>query len=183
MAVPEAAVPVGHTTLSAPSAALFRKVMSRFATGVTVVTTELGGEIFGMTANAFMAGSLSPPLCVISIGHGAKMHERLIATRQFGVSFLSEQQADIAQHFAGRASGFVKPVFRRLGDVPVLANSIGMVAADVVDTAECGDHTMFIGRIAELEVEDRTPLLFYAGAYAAVDREQRLERVRTISFW
>jgi hypothetical protein len=42
---------------------------------------------------------------------------------------------------------------------------------------------MFIGRIAEFEVEDRTPLLFYAGAYAAVDREQRLERVRTISFW
>jgi flavin reductase (DIM6/NTAB) family NADH-FMN oxidoreductase RutF len=40
---------------SAANEALFRKVMSRFATGVTVVTTSVGGEVFGMTANAFIA--------------------------------------------------------------------------------------------------------------------------------
>src|SRR4051812_38865036 len=83
--------------------ALFRKVMSRFATGVTVITTDVGGEVFGMTANAFMAGSLTPPLCVISIARSAKMHARLVESRRFGVSFLAEPQAPLAQHFAGRA--------------------------------------------------------------------------------
>lgn len=172
-----------RAAVNAPPPALFRKAMSRFATGVTVVTTDIGGEIFGMTANAFMAGSLSPPLCVIAIGRRAKMHARLAASRRFGVSFLSEQQAPLAQHFAGRAFAPVELAFRRLGAVSVLAGSVGVVAADVVGTAECGDHTIFIGRIAELAVEDHSPLLFYAGVYAALDREQRLEHFGPHSFW
>jgi flavin reductase (DIM6/NTAB) family NADH-FMN oxidoreductase RutF len=180
VALPETEV---RAAVSEPPPALFRKVMSRFATGVTVVTTEIRGEIFGMTANAFMAGSLSPPLCVISVGRRAKMHARLAASRKFGVSFLSEQQAPVAQHFAGRAVAPVEPAFRQLGAVPVLAGSAGVVAADVVGTAECGDHTIFMGRIVELAVEDHSPLLFYAGVYAALDREQRLEHFGPHSFW
>lgn len=163
--------------------AAFRRVMGRFATGVTVITTDLGGEVFGMTANAFMAGSLTPPLCVISIACGAKMHARLVESRRFGVSFLSEQQAPIAQHFAGRAFAPVEPVFRRLGNVSVLAGSVGVVAADIVSTAECGDHTIFVGHIAQLAVEEHAPLLFYGGRYAALDREQRLEHLGPQSFW
>jgi flavin reductase (DIM6/NTAB) family NADH-FMN oxidoreductase RutF len=163
--------------------ALFRKVMGRFATGVTVVTTDIGGEVFGMTANAFMAGSLTPALCVISIARGAKMHVRLEESRKFGVSFLGEQQAPLAQHFAGRAFAPVEPKFRRLGDVPVLAGSVGVIAADIVSTAECGDHTLFVGQIAQLATEEHAPLLFYGGRYAALDREQRLEHLGPQSFW
>ena len=69
---------------------LFRGVMGRFATGVTVVTTRVGDEIYGMTANAFMAASLEPMLCVVSINHTAQMHARLLAERHFGVSFLTQ---------------------------------------------------------------------------------------------
>jgi flavin reductase (DIM6/NTAB) family NADH-FMN oxidoreductase RutF len=180
MALPEAEV---RRAVSTVPPALFRKVMGRFATGVTVITTDVGGEVFGMTANAFMAGSLAPPLCVISIARGAKMHARLEESGKFGVSFLGEQQAPLAQHFAGRAFAPVEPTFRRLGDVPVLAGSVGVIAADVVSTAECGDHTLFVGRIAHLTAEEHAPLLFYGGRYAALDREQRLEHFGPQSFW
>ena len=43
---------------------LFRRVMGRFATGVTIITTEGDGGVRGMTANAFMSGSLTPMLCI-----------------------------------------------------------------------------------------------------------------------
>ena len=46
--------------------------MVLFVTGVTVVTTQVRGEIRGMTANAFMSGSLDPPLCVISVALKAR---------------------------------------------------------------------------------------------------------------
>ncbi len=59
------------------------------ATGVTVITTEQNGEARGMTASAFMSGSLHPPLCVISIAKTARMHELLLDTGKFGVSMLS----------------------------------------------------------------------------------------------
>ena len=32
----------------------FRQAMGTFATGVTVITTEVTGKVHGMTANAFM---------------------------------------------------------------------------------------------------------------------------------
>lgn len=162
---------------------LFREVMSRFATGVTIVTTEVDGQTFGMTVNAFMAGSLAPPLCLVCIGHAAKMHARLGAAGRFGVSFLSEDQVDLAQHFAGRPVAGSRPRFRRLADVPVLAASVGAVTADIVATAACGDHTIFIGQVVESAAENLEPLLFFRGRYAGLDREQRLERIAPQAFW
>jgi len=38
----------------------FRKIMSRFATGVTIVTTGADGQIHGMTCNAFCSISMAP---------------------------------------------------------------------------------------------------------------------------
>jgi flavin reductase (DIM6/NTAB) family NADH-FMN oxidoreductase RutF len=156
--------------------------MGRFATGVTVVTTVVGGEIFGMTANAFMAGSLSPPLCVVSIGRSTKMHDRLFAAGRFGVSILSEDQADLSQHFADRPVRNVVPDFRFHGHVPVL-EGVGAVAAYILNTVECGDHTLFVGQIEFMQAHERQPLLFYGGRYAVLDREQRLDHTAPHSFW
>lgn len=39
----------------------FRNACGKFATGITVVTVEVNGEVHGMTANAFMSVSLDPP--------------------------------------------------------------------------------------------------------------------------
>ncbi|MBV9702458.1 MAG: flavin reductase family protein, partial [Methylobacteriaceae bacterium] len=63
--------------------ALFRKVMGSFPTGVTVITTQAGGAPRGMTANAFMSGSLDPPLCVVCVAKRAHMHGYLLQTGRF----------------------------------------------------------------------------------------------------
>ena len=72
----------------------FRRVMSRFATGVTVVvaTAKTGAETRGMTVNAFLSGSLDPPLCVVSIGRRSQMHLHLLAARTFSVNILCPPQ-------------------------------------------------------------------------------------------
>ena len=48
-------------------ATLFRAVMGRFATGVTVITFLVDEKAAGMNANAFMSVSLEPPLVLTSI--------------------------------------------------------------------------------------------------------------------
>lgn len=162
---------------------LFRRVMGHFGTGVTVITTVADGAVFGMTANAFMAGSLDPPLCVVSIGRRAKMHARLKAAARFGVSFLGEDQARVSQHFSGVRTLDLPPSFRYLADVPVLTDSLGVVVADVMETVECGDHTLCIGWIVAMDSRGGRPLLFYAGRYAGLEREARLEDLAPGSFW
>jgi flavin reductase (DIM6/NTAB) family NADH-FMN oxidoreductase RutF len=163
---------------------LFRQVMGRFATGVTVITTRLGDETFGMTANAFMAGSLEPMLCVVSINHAAQMHTRLRAAGHFGVSFLNQEQQHLAAHFAGHQFERLVPDFEIRGHTPVLKRAVAAVTADVVDTASCGDHTLFIGSITSLDSSEAArPLLFYGGRYARLDWRTPVGDVEPPEFW
>lgn len=161
----------------------FRRVMGRFATGVTVVTTEVEGEIFGMTANAFMAVSLHPPLCAVSIGRSARIHARLSAAGFYGVSFLREDQQHLSNHFAGRRLGGLHPEFRHVCGAPVLARALAVVVADLEDTWDCGDHTFFIGRTRFVEDREGRPLVFYGARYSALDRTHRIEETEPPAFW
>ena len=100
---------------------LFRRVMASFVTGVTVITTQVRGEVRGMTANAFMSGSLEPPLCVISVGMKARMHAFLLEAGHFGVNILSRGQEPLIGHFAGRPVEGIDPIYRYEADTPVFA--------------------------------------------------------------
>ena len=162
---------------------LFRRVMGRFATGVAVITTAVEDDVHGMTANAFMSASLSPPLCVVSIGKAARMHAHLHAAGHYGVSFLSEEQQHLSTHFSGRRLGGVRPGFVFHGRTPVLERAVGVLTADVLATPDCGDHTLFVGRIRHMEEAAHRPLLFFAGHYAAISRHQRIEEIEPPSFW
>ena len=162
---------------------LFRGVMGRFATGITVITTELGGEVFGMTANAFMAGSLHPPLCVISIARSARMCERLQMSRRFGVTLLSELQQGVSDRFAGRPVHGLDHAFDDIEGIPVVARGLAGIAANVVATADCGDHLLFIGEIVGMEAAEGDPLLYYRGKYSALYRAPRAEPIAAPEFW
>jgi flavin reductase len=162
---------------------LYRSIMGRFATGITVITTEAGGEPHGMTANAFMAGSLEPPLCVISVRKEARLHDYVSSCGRYGVSFLTEEQQHLSDHFAGRRLPGVAPEFVDVDGLPVLHRALAVIVADVVDTADCGDHTLFIGRISRMQASSGPPLLFYSGRYARIDNSDPIERISPPTFW
>ncbi len=162
----------------------FRQVMGRFATGVTVVTTRIGDDTFGMTANAFMAGSLEPMLCVVSINRTAQMHARLDAAGHFGVSFLSQEQQHLAAHFAGKRLERLVPDFELRGRTPILKLAAATVTAEILETAGCGDHTLFIGSVTTLSLGEATrPLLFYAGRYGRLDWRAPPDELDPPEFW
>jgi flavin reductase (DIM6/NTAB) family NADH-FMN oxidoreductase RutF len=148
------------------SPAHFRRVMGRFATGVTVITARAGGEVRGMTANAFMSGSLDPPLCIVSVTKRAHMHGHLEAAGGFAVNILTVGQESYASHFAGRPVQGMKPAFADVAGIPTLADAAARIVAEIASTADCGDHTIFIGHIRWMAADDRPPLLFHAGRYA-----------------
>ncbi len=146
----------------------FRKVMGRFATGVTVITAATGGDSHGMTANAFMSGSLDPPLCIVSVAKRAHMHAHLCEAKRFAVNILAAGQADYATHFAGRLIPGLETPFVEIDGIPALADASARITTELVATHDCGDHTIFIGHIVSMEAEDKPPLLYYDGYYAAL---------------
>lgn len=162
---------------------LFRRVMGRFATGVTVITAEAEGGVRGMTANAFMSGSLSPPLCIISVARKAKLHTLLATSRTFGVSMLAQGQEAISRHFAGQGPTEPELLFEHMAGVPVLANVCAALAAEVEARHDCGDHSLFIGRVLGLRDDDRLPLVFHGGKYATLHYKTAKAPEAAIDFW
>jgi flavin reductase (DIM6/NTAB) family NADH-FMN oxidoreductase RutF len=162
---------------------LFRRVMGSFATGVTVITTEIRGEVRGMTANAFMSGSLEPPLCVISVALRARLHPCLVEAGFFGVSILAKDQEKLSTHFAGGPVADLAPQFVRFGHTPVLADASATIAADIVARHDCGDHSIFIGRIAHLQDFARPPLLVHEGRYASLTYSKERAADWVADFW
>lgn len=147
---------------------VFRKVMGSFATGVTVILAEHDGEMRGMTANAFMSGSLEPPLCLVSVAKRAHMHEHLPKAAAFSVNILAAGQEHLASHFAGRPVPFFQPSFDRHGDVPILLGTVASIVAEIAAAHDCGDHTLYVGHIEWMRAEDRTPLLYHASRFAGL---------------
>ena len=90
--------------LEGDPAVAFRRTLGMFATGVTVLTTRVGEQVHGMTANAFMSVSLRPPLVLISIDRRAKMGALLHEGTRFGVSVLEARQTGLSDRFAGRVA-------------------------------------------------------------------------------
>jgi flavin reductase len=175
--------PMNKATRPEIDPTVFRRVMGRFATGVTVVTADHEGEARGMTANAFMSGSLQPPLCVVSIAKRAHMHRVMAAATHFGVSMLAEDQVAVSEHFAGRRDPQRVADFERAGPTIVLAKACARIAAEVVASHDCGDHTIFIGHILTLDANERRPLLYYAGSYRDLDGKVLEADIQMPEFW
>ncbi|ARK29874.1 flavin reductase family protein [Halalkalibacter krulwichiae] len=143
---------------------LFRDAMGKFATGVTVLLTETEGKIHGMTANGFMSVSLDPKLVLISIGHKTKFLEKVSQSKTYTVNILAEDQEAYSRHFAGRP-GEEAVEFETVAEQPVLRGAIAKIACEVVSEHVEGDHTLFIGKVVDLQLEDKDPLLFFGGQY------------------
>jgi flavin reductase (DIM6/NTAB) family NADH-FMN oxidoreductase RutF len=141
-----------------------RQVMGRFATGVTVVTTADGDTIHGMTANAFLSVSLTPPLVLVSLGR-CRMAEMLPRTGRYGVSVLCDDQEHFAAHFAGQRLAPVEPTFSWHDGFPFLDGALARLGCSVVDIHPAGDHVLWIGHVEHLDHREGRPLLFYTGRF------------------
>jgi flavin reductase len=163
---------------------LFREVMASFATGVTVITTQLRGEVRGMTANAFMSGSLEPPLCVISVGSKARMHAFLLEAGHFGVNILARGQESLVGHFAGRPVERIDVKYEYAERTPLFAHASASIAATVTARHDCGDHSLFVGRVFALRhTIGLVPIVLHVGRLASLMQSQEQTIWPTLDFW
>jgi flavin reductase (DIM6/NTAB) family NADH-FMN oxidoreductase RutF len=152
--------------LEGDPALAFRKTLGMFATGVTVLTTRVGEQIHGMTANAFMSVSLRPPLVLISIDRRARMGGLLHEGTRFGVSVLEARQTGLSDRFAGRvADDLPEATFEVVHDAPLVEGALAHLVARVVRSYWGGDHSLFLGQVEFARYGEGRPLLFHGGRY------------------
>jgi flavin reductase (DIM6/NTAB) family NADH-FMN oxidoreductase RutF len=153
----------------------FRKAMGSFATGVTIITLDLEGEVHGMTANAFASVSLDPPLVLVCVDHSARTHAHLHAKKRFGVNVLAGNQRVISDYYARpvrdheRAEEEASARFDRTAKgTPILHGALAYLECSLQSAEEAGDHTIFIAEVEDVVVRQGDPLLFFRGKYRKI---------------
>jgi len=149
----------------------YRNALGRFATGVTVVTTQYGDRVHGMTANAFVSVSLDPPLVLVSVDNRSHMNQILPLAGRYGVSILGEDQEALSNHFAGRSNNGLTVDFITQHEMPLLPGAVAHFVVEVIDIHPAGDHTLYIGRVEFFEWHDGKPLVFFGGCYEQIRME------------
>ncbi len=157
----------------------YRNLIGRFATGITVITTEAGGLLHGMTANAITSVSLEPLLLLVCVDHQTQCIQQLERAAGFGVNVLRHDQEHVSALFAQsyepeagtlRGLDFV----RGAEGVPLLADCLVRFACSTDRRFPAGDHDIFLGRVLAGElVGDAEPLLYYDARY------RRLQQLAT----
>ncbi len=149
----------------------FRDVMGRFATGVTVVTSRLGEELHGMTANALTSVSLEPPLVLVCVATSADSHDIIDKSGVFALSILGQDQEGLAVNFAVKdMTGAHRlddvPHHSRATGAPIIDGSVAYLDCRVVERYPVGDHTIFVGEVVDCgRMTGQEPLIFFQGGY------------------
>jgi flavin reductase (DIM6/NTAB) family NADH-FMN oxidoreductase RutF len=155
---------------------LFRQVLGRFATGVTVITVCKDDVKRGMTANAFTSVSLNPPLILVSVDKKADTHGLMMDAGAFCVNILPEHRREWSDWWAGKAPKDVDqfanmPYSTKATGSPVLDECLGYIDCTVWARYEGGDHTLFVGEVQDASVNNDAnlkPLLFFASKYRKI---------------
>jgi flavin reductase (DIM6/NTAB) family NADH-FMN oxidoreductase RutF len=150
-----------------------RDAMSRFPTGVSIVTTRDGaGALYGTTANALTSVSLDPPLLLICLAHTSRTLAALRESLAFGVNLLGAEAEQVARGFA--RSGAVEAwdgVEHSAGPSgsPLFAGAHAAIECEVDAIHPAGDHDIVLGRVVHVIVEEGggDALLWFRSAFGA----------------
>ncbi len=157
------------TEEQAQAARVFRDVLGRFASGITVVTATAGGEPVGMTCQSFMSVSLDPPLVLFSPAKSSRAWPMIQRAGKFCVNFLGADQEPVSNTMASRGVDKFADVAwapSAATGSPLIDGILGYVDCTIHAVHEAGDHYVVMGRVQDLQVgADGEPLLFYRGEY------------------
>lgn len=157
-------------------AVAFRRVLGKFATGVTVITTRAeSGELVGITASSFNSVSLTPPLVLWSLATTSSSMAVFRKNSHYVVNVLAASQLDVCRRFAtvkGDRFAGVNHQASETAGLPVLEGTLAWFECHNRSRYEEGDHVIFVGEVQRCGIGNDdgtvTPLVFQDGRFHTI---------------
>ena len=141
--------------------------MSRFASGVVVVTTADQRGYHGVTVSAFCSVSVDPPLMLICVDRAIQSNSLIADAPVFAINILSREHSFLAEQFSGRTP-LADPAFTRvphhlgIRGTPLIDGCLAWIECRHWATYDGGDHTIFVGLVEDLTLgESDDPLIYF----------------------
>ena len=153
----------------------FGKVLGRYPTGVTLVSSKDDQGPFAMVIGSFGSVSLDPPLVQFMPAKESGTWSRIKKTGRYCVNVLGEQQLDLSNSFFNKDKDPFEAIHwseSTLGS-PIIEGCVAWIDCLIGDVHEAGDHYIVIGEVQGIGAteKDEGPLLFLGGAYGSFNKD------------
>lgn len=145
-----------------------RQLFGRFPTGVTALCALDQDQPIGMTASAFVAVSLDPPLVSVCIRHGSGTWQQLRRSSRLGISFLGDGHSATARQLAQRTDDRFHGLAHEVtpDGAVYLLNATAWLECSIEREIEAGDHDIVLLRLHRAAVaEGVMPLIFHSSDF------------------
>ena len=145
----------------------FKKALSAFATGITVVATKYNAILYGKTINSFSSLSLSPPLVLFSLDNKSSKLNIFKNSEKITINILSRKQQLISNNFAHKKPDWKDIEYDLLKNGnPIIKNCVSNLDCKIIDKVKKGDHIIFICQVSHVINDDKLkPLIYYKSKY------------------
>ncbi|MEE2522448.1 flavin reductase [Pseudarthrobacter sp. J75] len=164
--------------------AVFRSVVGHFASGVTVISTQVDGKTGGSTASAVSSLSMDPPMMLMCLNQSSHTHDMVQAAGGFAVNILAEGQEAVAMQFARKGEDKFEGVAHHdsLG-MPVVDGALATIVCRTVETVRGGTHTVFLAEVLGATEHPGLPLTYFRGKFGRLDRSDENGTYEKVRSW
>lgn len=157
-----------------------KQTMRRWASGVTVVTSNAGNERAGVTVSSFTSISVDPPLVLISLQSFTPVLKLIENAQAFAISILSAEQEALSTQFAGFAKlpdgadkFYQVDTQTAVTGAPILLGCTGWMDCKLASIYEAGLSRIVVGEVVATGQGTETRPLVYLnrGYYHLVKNE------------
>ena len=147
----------------------------RLSYGLFVLTTREGEKDSGCIINTALQLTSTPLRLSITVNKQNYTHDMILCSKKFNVSVIDESaDFELFKRF-GFQSGRTADKFAGM-EIPRTENGLPYVqehcnavfACRVIETVDCGTHTLFIADVTEAKVLSNTPSATYAYYFANI---------------
>jgi len=146
---------------------LFKLGLSKFATGVTIITINAGKNFVGKTVNSFTSLSLNPLLVLFSLDKKSSSLNLYKKANYIGINILSNKQKDLSEYFARTESNWNNvEYFQTKSGIPMIKYSVVNIDCQKIKTISQGDHLIFICKVNQVKIDkNKKPLIYLNSKY------------------
>jgi len=149
------------------NSSLFKSVMSKFPTGVPIITINNNNNYFGKTVNSLASVSLNPPLVLFSLKKKSSFLKDYKKSSFFGINILARKQKKLSISFSKLKPKWGDTKFSlSKNNIPLIEGSVANLNCKNNKTIIQGDHIIFICKILEGKINTKLrPLVFLNSNY------------------
>ncbi|MEV0043971.1 flavin reductase family protein [Nocardia rhamnosiphila] len=157
-----------------PAPGEFKSALSRFCSGVTIVTAIDAEGPVGFSCQSFSSLSLEPPYVSFCPAVTSTSWPRIRSAGRFCVNVLAADQDEICRAFARSGTDKFAGVEWTAGGngAPRLAGALVSLECTLEEEQPGGDHTIVIARVTAVgPIREAAPLLFYRSSFRELASE------------